>query len=66
MVFGKTDKSMEKEKLVSGSGKTKVILLVVKDIDMYTSSTVGQVLQRLRPIKGGFTCGTCLKLSTVG
>lgn len=41
MVFGKTDKSMEKEKLVSGSGKTKVILLVVKDIDMYTSSTVG-------------------------
>lgn len=41
MVFGKTDKSMEKEKLVSGSGKTKVILLVVKDIDMYTNSTVG-------------------------
>lgn len=57
---------MEKEKLVSGSGKTKVILLVVKDIDMYTSSTVGQVLQRVRPIKGGFTCSTCLKLSTVG
>lgn len=57
---------MEKEKLVSGSGKTKVILLVVKDIDMYTSSTVGQILQRVRPIKDGFTCGTCLKLSTVG
>lgn len=58
---------MEKEKLVSGSGKTKVILLVVKDIDLYTNSTVGQVLQRVRPIKGGFTtCGTCLKLSTVG
>lgn len=57
---------MEKEKLVSGSGKTKVIPHVVKDTDMYTSSAVGQVLQRVRPNKGGSTCSTCLKLSTMG